>query len=84
MKVSTDLIEAWRAEPESEVNVLVHVEGCPAEYGEAMSTYGLTVVRVFRLTSTVAARGMATQVLDLLDREWVTKVELDQQITTMS
>ena len=75
LKAGTDLIEAWKANPQAEAAVIVHVEGSPAQY---------TAGRVFRLTRTVSARGLAHSVLELLQEPWVQKVELDQTITTMN
>ena len=83
MKASADLIDAWRAEPEAEVAVIVHVDGPADQYKEALSDLGLAVERVFRLTSTISGRGLACQVLDMLETPWIRRVELDRQITTM-
>jgi hypothetical protein len=84
VKADTDLIEAWRASPQAEVAVIVHIDGAPEEYRTALTDLGIQVGRVFRLTRTVSARGLARSVLDLLQEPWVQKVELDQKITTMT
>ncbi len=83
MKVSPDLIQVWQADPQAQVAVIVHVEGDPAQYVEAVKEHGISVVRTFRLTNTVAGRGPAGRVLELLQAPWVTKVEPDRRITTM-
>ena len=84
MKADTDLIEAWKANPQAEVAVIVHIDGAPEEYRTALTDLGMQVGRVFRLTRTVSAHGLARSVLDLLQEPWVQKVELDQKITTMT
>jgi hypothetical protein len=84
VKASEDLIEGWRAEPDVEVSVIVHVDGPAEQYKGALADLEFTVARVFRLTNTIAGHGRARQVLALLDVVWVNKVEPDRQITTMS
>lgn len=81
MKVNTDLVEAWRERPCDEVAVIIHVEGSADQHLGAIEAHGISVVRAFRLTNTVAAKGAAGSVLNLLDEPWVQMVELDQQIT---
>ena len=83
MKVSSDLVQALREQLQAQVAVIVHVDGDPTQYGTALEQLGMSVVRTFRLTNTVAARGLARDVLALFDQPWVTRVELDQTITTM-
>ena len=81
MKAGPELVERWRRNPHSKVTVIVHVRDAPAQHVEALRELGLSVTRTFRLTKTMAAQGLASDVLDLLDMPWVEKVELDQTIT---
>jgi hypothetical protein len=83
VKASPDLIQAWQADPQAQVAVIVHLEDDPAQHVAAFEQHGLSVARTFRLTHTVAASGPARAVIELLDQSWVSKVELDQKITTM-
>jgi hypothetical protein len=83
MKASPDLLRVLQRQSQTEMAVIVHVDGDPAQYVTAIAQLGLSVVRAFRLTHTIAARGLAQDVLSLLDQSWVTKVEPDQTITTM-
>ena len=83
VKASPDLVQAWRADPQAQVAVIVHVDGDPGQYVAAIEQRRLSVARTFSLTRTIAASGPACSVLELLDQSWVTKVELDQRITTM-
>ena len=83
MKASPDLIQLWQADPQAQVAVIVHVDGDPGKYVAAVEQRTLSVARTFRLTHTIAASGRACGVLELLDQSWVTKVELDQEITIM-
>jgi len=83
VKASPDLIQVWQASPQAQVAVIVHVDGDPGQYVAAIEQRRLAVARTFRLTHTIAASGLACGVLELLDQSWVTKVELDQKITTM-
>jgi hypothetical protein len=84
MKTSSDLLQVLKQGSQAEVAVIVHVDGDPAQYTFALEQQGLSIVRTFRLTNTIAARGLARDVLSLLDQPWVTKVERDQTITTMA
>jgi hypothetical protein len=83
MKASSNLVHTLREQMQAQVAVIVHVDGDPAQYVSALEQLGVSVVRTFRLTNTVAARGLARDVLALLDQPWITKVEPDQTITTM-
>lgn len=82
MKAKNDLIASWRADPAAEVSVIVHVDGPAEQYASQIKGYDLTVDRIFRLTDTVAAKGSAGAVLSLLDEQWVSSVELDQEMHT--
>lgn len=84
MKASPDLLRVLQEQSQAEIAVIVHVDGDPAQYVKAVGQLGLSVARTFRLTHTIAARGLARDVLALLDQPWVTKVEPDQTITTMA
>lgn len=84
MKANADLIEAWRANPQAEVDVIVHVDKPAVEHEKQLVDLGMQVGRVFRLTSTIAARGLARDVLDLLQEPWVQRIELDAEIRTMT
>ena len=84
MKASPDLIRQWQQVPQAQVCVIVHVQGDPRQYVGAIGRLGLSVIRAFRLTNTIAAHGLACCALDLLNESWVRKVEPDQTITTMA
>jgi hypothetical protein len=83
-KADPKLIQTWNEAPHSTVPVIVHVRGDPGNYTELMGELGLTVVRAFRLTHTIAARGEALRVLNLLAETWVERIEADRTITTMA
>ena len=83
MKANPDLLRVLQKQSQAEVAVIVHVDGDPTQYVSSIGQFGLAVARAFRLTHTIAARGLAQDVLSLLEQPWVTKVELDQTITTM-
>lgn len=82
MKVSPSLVEEWQQNPERPVAAVVHTRGEPNVHVSAVEELGLSVVRTFRLTHTMAVRGPARSMLSLLDQSWVDKVELDQTIRT--
>lgn len=83
MKTDTQWLEQWQANPQACVAVIVHVNGNPKQYIQAMQALELTVERTFRLTQTMAVRGPAQHILELLESEWVTKIEPDQPITAI-
>jgi len=83
MKASAESLRVWRQDPQAQVSVIVHVDGATDQYVETLGGLGMSVVRAFRLTNTIAAKGLARCVLDLLEKPWVEKVEPDQKITTM-
>jgi hypothetical protein len=82
MKVDSELEQALTRTPHAQVSVIVHVEGDPAQYTSAIEAYDLSVVRAFRLTNTLAVRGPASRLLQLVDEPWVSKIESDRTITT--
>jgi hypothetical protein len=82
LKANEDLIEAWRDRPNKEIAVIIHVDGPADQHVDVVEAHGISVVRAFRLTNTIAARGAAGQVLRLLDEPWVQMVEMDQTVTT--
>jgi hypothetical protein len=84
MKASANLVEAWRANPNAEVDVIVHVDSPAVEHEAKLVDLGIQVGRVFRLTSTISARGPAGDMLALLQQPWVRKIELDAEIRAMS
>ncbi len=84
MKASPDLLRVWREQSQAKAAVIVHVDGDPTQYVTAIEQLGVSVVRTFRLTNTIAARGLARDVLSLLDQPWVIRIEADQTITTMT
>ena len=84
MKATAEFLDAWKDDPEAQISVIVHVSDPPGQYVDALTAHGVSVVRVFRLTSTVAASGSARCVLGLLEEPWVDKIEPDQRITTMT
>ena len=83
MKISSDLLQVLQQQPQAQMAVLVHIDGNSGQHVAAVEQLGLSVVHSFSLTNIIAARGAACDVLVLLDRSWVTKVEADQTITTM-
>jgi hypothetical protein len=82
MKVDPELGQILKRAPQANVAVIVHVQEDPTLYVGPVESLGLSVVRTFRLTNTLAVRGVASHVLQLADRPWVTKIERDQKITT--
>jgi hypothetical protein len=82
MKVDPELEQSLKRAPQANVAVIVHVQGDPAQYTSTIESLELAVVRVFRLTNTLALRGPASCVLQLSDQPWVNKIESDQRITT--
>ena len=82
MKVDPELEQTWQRAPQEDVAVIIHVQGEPALYITDIEALDLAVVRVFRLTNTLAVCGPAFRVLQLVDRPWVYKIESDRQITT--
>lgn len=83
MKASPELVQAWQSDPQAQVAVIVHVAGDARQYVEAVNELGMSGVRAFRLTNTIAARGPARCVLDLLAQPWVERIEPDQKITAI-
>lgn len=83
MKADRKLVEGWRANPQKEAAVVIHVDGSAEAYRDAVADLGMTIRHVFKLTNTIAAYGRAQHALELIEKPWVKKVETDQQITTM-
>jgi hypothetical protein len=83
MKAREDLMRMWREDPCARVSVIVHTLDAADQHVEGVESCGLSVARAFRLTNTIAASGLAQDVLNVLEEPWVARVELDQTITTM-
>ena len=83
MKANPEWIKVWQTDLQANIAVIIHVDGDPQQYTTRLGEWGMSVVRAFRLTQTIAANGPAHCVLDLLDAPWIAKIELDQKITTM-
>jgi hypothetical protein len=84
MQVSPDLLQVLQEQPQAEIAVIVHFDGDPKEYAPEIERLGMSVTRTFRLTHTAAARGLARDVLSLLDQPWVVRIEADQTMRTMT
>ena len=68
MKASPESLQAWQSDPQAQIAVIVHVAGDARQYVDAVSELGMSGIRAFRLTNTIAARGSARCVLDLLEQ----------------
>ena len=82
MRVDPELEQTLERAPHAKAAVIVHVQGDPTQYTGLIESLGLSVVRTFRLTNTLAVVGAASRVLELAKRAWVVKIESDRQITT--
>jgi hypothetical protein len=83
MKVSPELEQMLKRDPMADMAVIVHVQDGPTRHTGDIERLGLSVVRAFRLTNTLAVRGPAAKVRELAQEPWVTRVEVDQTIVTM-
>jgi len=83
MKIKAEFEAKLRADPTTQVAVIVTTDGSPSEFAPCAETVGLKVHRQYKLRHMLALRGPANAALALLEEPWVLSVEEDQPGTTM-
>jgi len=83
-KIMPDLLRRMREDPESDMRLIVLVEGDPAPAAERLTSGPVRVLRTFTLVPGLAVVGKARDCLRLLDEPWVSRVEEDREVRTMS
>lgn len=82
-KISADLEQKLKSEPERTVDLIVRTTSDARSYVEWCESVGLAVKRCFKLSPGLAVCGKAENALKLLDQDWVQSVELDQPVQAM-
>jgi hypothetical protein len=72
-----------RSEPNAVLRCIVRTKGPPGVHMAALETRGLRVVYVSALINAVTVEGRASVILNLVEEEWVTGIELDKPVHTM-
>ncbi len=83
MKANPEWLARLEETPQAQATVIIHTKDDPRQHTASLEAHGLTVTFAFRLTKTIAAKGAAYRILDLLQEPWIVKIEPDQKITTM-
>lgn len=83
-KFPPGLRESLAADKTAEVNLILRVQGDPAECQAHIERAGFRVRRAFRLIPAFAVTGPASAALALADAPWLTQVEPDHPVHTMS
>jgi len=83
MKIKAEFEAKLRADPTTQVAVIVTTDGSPSEFAPRAEAVGLNVHRQYKLRHMLALRGPANAALALLEEPWVLSVEEDQPVTTM-
>jgi len=83
-RIAAHLARKWRANPSGRVNAIVHTTGDVEEVATLLEQQGLQVRRRYRLLPAIAVTGAASDILALTNEEWVTKVEEDVRVHTMT
>jgi hypothetical protein len=84
MKADAELRQAWLAQPDQPVNLIVRVRsGDMRALGDELSTLGVDVVRRYRLTRSLSVRCTGSKAVKLLDLPWVERVEADRPVKAL-
>jgi len=81
--VVSELHQAWREQPQKQVDLIVRVKGDLDQRSTALAGRGAEVRYRFRLTGSVAIRCTGRVALALLDEPWVTRVEPDRPVKAL-
>jgi hypothetical protein len=71
------------AHPTNRVEVIVRTRGDPRQHLAQVMAAGLTVRHTYSLIHALAATGLGTSVLRLVDEPWVDRIERDAEVRTM-
>ncbi len=75
--------QAWSNNPRKWVDLILHVSGDMGSRVAELEERGCRVTRTFRLTRTVGVRCTGRMALELLDKPWVSRVELDRPVQAL-
>ena len=82
-QVDPQLLARWRELGDSQVDLIVHVEGDLEARGGELARRGATVRRRYRLTGSLSIRCPAGTALELARLPWVTRIEPDRQVRAL-
>ncbi len=82
-KMNDDLEQKLKAAPSASFSLIVRADRDVTPYLKWLASEGIEVKRQFRLTPGVAITCRGEDALRLLVADWVTSIELDQEIRTM-
>jgi len=82
-KIMPDLLRRMKEDPESNMRLIVRVEGDPSPVAERLTGGPVRVLRTFTLVPGLAVVGKARDCLRLLDEPWVSRLEEDREVHTM-
>lgn len=83
-KIDPSWAETLRENPSVAVDAIVRAENVAAVESFAWDRRGLTLRHTYRLVPGAAVTGPADAILALADEPWVTQIEPDRDVRTMS
>ena len=82
-KISPELEQQLRAEPDTTVDLIVRTRGDATPHLDWLAAASLRVMQQFRLVPGVAISCSGQDAFKLLTQDWVLSIELDQPVSTM-
>ena len=82
-KISPELEQALRTEPNETVELIVRTRGDATPHLTWLAAVGVQVTQQFKLVPGVAASCSGQDALKLLTQDWVLSIESDQPVSTM-
>ena len=82
-KISSELEQQLRAEPNKIVDLIVRTRGDATPHLDWLAAANLRVTQQFRLVPGVAISCSGQDAIKLLTQDWVLSIELDQPVSTM-
>jgi hypothetical protein len=82
-RIDASYKQQLETDPGQQVAVIIRTKGQADALRAQVSARGLTVTQQYSLIPGLAANGPASAVLKLLDEDWVSSIEPDQNVHTM-
>ena len=79
-KFASGLRENLSSKGETQVRLILRIQGDPANARKAAEKAGLRILRTFRLFSGFAVSGPASAILSLANASWLARIEPDRPV----
>lgn len=83
-KIDSELRRRLQTDPDAHVHAIIRTQGDPEQAAARATQKGIAVRRQFTLVPGLAVTGRAAALLDLADEPWVSSIEEDREVHTMT